>query len=179
MYNPIRWYSSTVCLAKASIRRMFGFKRLSLRISEPTIRKRSYILTFFISIIVISASVSIARDFDIDLILNKYLASYYQPPASKSRYQIDAPLSPLGTLTIGYGSGGAAPLTYSLREGQNVDVGFLKLFLTTRPTNFSKIQQDTSFGPQGHRGLQELPKINPDDEWDTVTITVVQRRPSC
>jgi len=103
------------------------------------------------------------------------ILSYYQPPTTSARYQLDAPLPPRESLTIGYGSGGAAPLTFSLREGQDVDVGFLKLFLTTKPVDFSKIPQGTPFGREGHRELQPMPEDAPG-EWDTITIMIVQRR---
>jgi hypothetical protein len=100
-------------------------------------------------------------------------ASYYQPPTAGG-FKVDPPIRPKGSLTIGYGAGGAAPFSYFLRNNQDVDVGFLKLFLTTEQVDFSNVSQLSPFG-KNNRGIErERPK--PMRVWDTILVTVVQRK---
>jgi len=57
---------------------------------------------------------------------------YYEPSSTAGQFTPDVPLPKNGgVLTIGYGSGGAPAQTFYLRSGQNLDVGFLKIFLST------------------------------------------------
>ena len=82
----------------------------------------------------------------------------------------DAP----GSLSIGYGSGGSPPFCFYVRDGQDVDVGFLKLFLTTEPVDYSNIPQTTPFD-FNHRGGGSY-KSKYSLIWDTILVAVVQRR---
>jgi len=79
-----------------------------------------------------------------------------------------------GSLCIGYGSGGSAPFSYFLREGQDIDVGFLKLFLTTKPVDYSTISQTTPFDIEDRGGVLRKPKARLI--WDTILVAIVQRR---
>ena len=80
----------------------------------------------------------------------------------------------MASLAIGYGSGGSVPYTYYLRDGQDVDVGFLKLFLATQPLNLSDVRQASPFDPV-HRGVDLVP-AKTRLAWDALCVTVVQRR---
>lgn len=115
---------------------------------------------------------------------------FYYDSATSHESPRNAPLQPGSSLTIGYGDGGWQPWVYSLREpktivpgeieqdGQDMDVGFLKLFLSTKPINLSYIEQGTPFSTRfkpGSRGGNRLP-LEVDQVWDTRLITVVQRR---
>jgi hypothetical protein len=109
--------------------------------------------------------------------LTSSLASYYQPPTSAQN--LDVPLPKMvnnmpGTLAIGYGSGGEAPFSYFIRDGQDVDVGFLKMFLTTEPVDYSNIPQTSPFN-LGSRGNQ-TDKYKSPLIWYTILVAVVQRR---
>ena len=91
------------------------------------------------------------------------------------------PLQGNGYLTVGYGDSGSVPYKFFLREGQNVDVGILKLFLSRKQVNLSHIAQPSPFQvvPTGSRGT--VPTVVPEPTnlplpWDTVEIPVVQRR---
>jgi hypothetical protein len=89
--------------------------------------------------------------------------------------KVDPSLSPYGSLTIGYGSGGGAPFEYILREGHDVDVGFLQLFISTESVDMSCIEQLSPFGKSRRmRSKKEVPV----GIWSTLLITVVERRPS-
>ncbi|KAK0234489.1 hypothetical protein EDD85DRAFT_84611 [Armillaria nabsnona] len=78
--------------------------------------------------------------FDIsDLSIN----SYYQPGYAKKH--ADVSLLPCGELTIGYGASRTVPPIYTLREGQYVNVGFLKLFFSTEYIDLSGVVQRSAF----------------------------------
>jgi hypothetical protein len=99
------------------------------------------------------------------------LEPYFQPPTAVDN--VDPPLRPRGSLTIGYGSGGGAPFEYRLRDSQDVDVGFLRLFISTEPADLSGIEQLSPF-----EGVRESRRRNrsPGGTWSIMLITVVQRR---
>ena len=48
---------------------------------------------------------------------------------------------------MGYGDGGWVPQTFFVREGQKVDVGILKLFLSKKQVDLSHIAQSSPFVP--------------------------------
>ena len=80
---------------------------------------------------------------------------------------------------MGYGDSESIPHTFFLRDGQNVDVGILKLFLSTEPVDLSHVAQSSPFVFESGRDapqtvVPELPKL--PLPWDTIEIPVVQRR---
>jgi hypothetical protein len=77
-----------------------------------------------------------------------------------------------GVLTIGYGSGGAPAQTFYLRPGQNLDVGFLKIFLSTKPVDLSSMSQSSPF--ERTRSNDLLARTN-EGTWGTMLIPVLQR----
>ncbi|KIM26650.1 hypothetical protein M408DRAFT_25142 [Serendipita vermifera MAFF 305830] len=103
---------------------------------------------------------------------NFSITSYFQPPTSGGR--VDPPLLPRQALPIGYGGGGSPPITYSLESGQDIDVGFIKIFISTEPIDLSVVPQGSPFRENG-RGVGKL-KDKPNGSWKTVLITVVQRQ---
>jgi hypothetical protein len=125
-------------------------------------------------------------------------ASYYQPPTA-GKFKLDAPLGPKGCLTIGYGCGGSGPFRHFLRDGEDIAIGFLKLFLTTEPVDLSNIPQSSPFRQDGQ--TEQPPRHQPSplsplvtgigdglmppllkkkmkmtSTWDTITVPVVQRK---
>ncbi|KDR74093.1 hypothetical protein GALMADRAFT_71556 [Galerina marginata CBS 339.88] len=101
------------------------------------------------------------------------ITPYYVTPEAR-HYRGDIPLKKThGSLTLGYGSGGVGPFSYALRQNQDVDVGFLKLFVSTKPIDLSHVPQPSPF--EATRALKSFsPK--PKDAWDTVLIPIIQRR---
>ncbi|KDR74101.1 hypothetical protein GALMADRAFT_602515 [Galerina marginata CBS 339.88] len=88
------------------------------------------------------------------------IATVYDTPSS-GPYVLDVPLKKGGgTLAIGYGSGGCSPLHYTLKNGQNISVGFLKIFVFTRPIAPSTVPE---LYPSGHT-------------WGTIVFPIVCRR---
>jgi hypothetical protein len=112
--------------------------------------------------------------------LNIYLASYYMPPTATSTSKVDPPLGPNGSLPIGYGVGGSPPSRYHLKPNQILDVGYMKLFISTHAVDLSSICQPSPCSgkdpPQASRKLypleleDEIPAI-----WDVITVAVIQR----
>ena len=109
-----------------------------------------------------------------------FLASYYEPPTARGI--VDPPLKghqslPVGYgdfefLPAGYGESVTIPRTFFLREGQDVEVGILKLFLTREQVDFSNIIQSSPFD------YIYTTKVDlPVRLWDSILIPVVQRRP--
>ncbi|VDB92134.1 unnamed protein product [Peniophora sp. CBMAI 1063] len=98
------------------------------------------------------------------------ITEYYRSPTA------DQPiLLPFGTLHIGYGAGGGRPFTYFLREGQDRDVGFIKLFISTEYVDLSSIAQGVPFVTDRAAVPPDVPvSTYPRPIWDTVIITVVQ-----
>lgn len=89
----------------------------------------------------------------------------------------DAPLPVGASLRIGYGSGGQPPFQYELAEGQKIDVGIIKLFLTTSPAEFESLVQESPFGGGRGRDEADLEMMKPLEMWDTITMVLVQRKP--
>lgn len=103
-----------------------------------------------------------------DLSITPYFLS-----STAGQAQVDPPLLAEGKLTVGYGSTGARPFKFNLEEKQNLDVGFIKLFLSTRPIDLSGIPQETPFG---HNRLTSVVGRKAQPHWDSVLISMVQRR---
>jgi hypothetical protein len=103
------------------------------------------------------------------------VVSYYETPSTAKRYTLDVPLPKNGgVLTIGYGTGGAPAQTFYLRTGQNLDIGFLKIFLCTEPVDLSTIAQSSPF--EKTRSPGQLTKIKEKASgWGTMLIPILQR----
>ncbi|VDC06749.1 unnamed protein product [Peniophora sp. CBMAI 1063] len=102
------------------------------------------------------------------------ISEYYRPPAIGQGAEPSLPAH--GVLTIGYGAGGGLPYTFFLREGQELDLGFIKLFISAEPIDFSSIEQRSPFKDPVARGKKKR-SAEFDAGWDTITIAVVQRKP--
>lgn len=123
-----------------------------------------------------SITTSDCDDTDIHL-----LASYYEPPIACGI--VDPPLKGKSFLTLGYGDSGSDRHRFYLREGQNLDVGFLKLFLSMKPVDLSHITQSSPFTSAatrgGNRSRATAPLTTQQNKWlfwDTIVVPVVQRR---
>ncbi|KAK0502233.1 caspase domain-containing protein [Armillaria luteobubalina] len=103
------------------------------------------------------------------------ISSYYQPGRAKK--DADVSLPPGGSLTIGYGASGTVPHIYTLRKGQNVDVGFLKLFFSTKYTDLSGVVQNSPFDDDRQSGLLSVRKSL--YLWHTMCVPVIQTRGGC
>ncbi|VDB96090.1 unnamed protein product [Peniophora sp. CBMAI 1063] len=78
------------------------------------------------------------------------IMEYYRPAVTGGGAEPSLP--PKGRLTIGYGSGGAQPFKYFIRPGQDFDVGFIKLFISTEHVDLSNVVQESPFVSTTPRG---------------------------
>ncbi|KIM23673.1 hypothetical protein M408DRAFT_319504 [Serendipita vermifera MAFF 305830] len=120
---------------------------------------------------------------------NLALDCYYDSPTARAS-GTNAPLRAGGTLTIGYSATGWSPWSYSLRQptpienglimqdGQDVDVGFLKLFLSGGPLDLSHMVQESPFKSHSKAGYRGGKRDAHDviDHCETRTIALVQRK---
>ncbi|KIM41910.1 hypothetical protein M413DRAFT_410348 [Hebeloma cylindrosporum] len=100
------------------------------------------------------------------------IVSYYESPSTAKRYTLDVPLPKNGgVLTIGYGAGGAPAQTFVLQTGQQLDVGFLKIFLCTNPVDLSMMAQASPF--ESTRSGEQIAKPR-EEAWGTMLIPLLQ-----
>ena len=76
---------------------------------------------------------------------------------------------------MGYGDSGSVPYTFYLREGQDVDVGILKLFLSRKQVDLLHVAQSSPFSANRATAAPPPPEFK-GLPWDTVEIPLVQRR---
>ena len=106
----------------------------------------------------------------------------HELPLFGVNHEVDPPLRPNGSLTIGYSNGsdkvhpgGSGPFVYVCRPGKDMDVGFLKLFLSDKYIDLSTLLQGvtTALGEGRIRGTKVAPKPT-DGIWTSMVVTVVQ-----
>ncbi len=95
---------------------------------------------------------------------------YYEPKSVNE--VVDAPLLPEESLTIGYGINKTSPHNYITPEGQEVDVGFLKLFFSTEYLNLRAIPSFYFENP-----YQSAPPVEKMSSlYHTMCVPIVQKR---
>ena len=95
----------------------------------------------------------------------------YRPTHAK--ISADPSLVSKGSLTIGFGAGGSQPQTFYLPDGLDVDVTYLKVFLTSEPVDLSYVEQVSPFQDMGR--ASKSVKRAPRAVWDTVLAAIVQK----
>ncbi|KAF9070088.1 caspase domain-containing protein [Rhodocollybia butyracea] len=94
---------------------------------------------------------------------------YYQPgKAGNGHSEVSLPAKK--SLTIGYGDSGTPPYSFHVRENQDIDVGYLKVFMSTKYIDYSSVAQKSPFD---ETRVGEVVK-NTRVLWDTLTIAIVQ-----
>lgn len=103
------------------------------------------------------------------------IVSYYEPPLSGSDKSTVQPSIPAnGVLPIGYGPGDLPAWHYGLQLGDEIDLGFLKFFISTMPIQLSHLVQASPFDRVQVRGPHRADS-KPASLWSTITIPLVQR----
>jgi len=99
--------------------------------------------------------------------------SWYHPPAET----MDAPLPPRHRdskafeLKVGYGAAGVEAFEFSLADGLNSDVTFLKLFVSTVYVDMMVLEQSSPFlNPRGGKKVKP-PTVDVWDAWTYVLKT--------
>ena len=97
---------------------------------------------------------------------------FYEPPKGN----VPAPLrrGAENPLPLNYGEAGSHALTFELPAGQNLDVGFLRIFISTHNVNFGRIAQQPVLGTRGVVQATEGWAFEPEI-WDAITIPIVQK----
>ncbi|KAK7464351.1 hypothetical protein VKT23_006518 [Stygiomarasmius scandens] len=114
------------------------------------------------------------------------IVKIYHPPVTATCNSVpeedpDTCIRPGGYLHIGYGNTGWSPLGFSIREGQEVDVGYLVLYISTTYTDCEHIGEPSPFtdtpatGGRSYqsRGLKFVPSTERSDFWTKKRIPVV------
>ncbi|KAG6834157.1 hypothetical protein H0H93_011505, partial [Arthromyces matolae] len=100
------------------------------------------------------------------------------PPAEDESWGAAVSLPANGALTIGFGDGVCPPRTYALRQTQEVDVGFLRVYLSTKQMDYSHVTQLSPFPRSFRRGTSTIerpgPVIEQQENWGAITIPIVQ-----
>lgn len=100
----------------------------------------------------------------------------YYCPGTAAQGKVDFSIPARKSLTIGFGDSGTPPYKYFLRKNQTVDVGFLKLCLSTDWIDHGSIAQLTPFhSDRPLRGIRPQIVSKKRWLWDTLIIPVVQK----
>jgi hypothetical protein len=90
-----------------------------------------------------------------------------------------APLPAHGSLPLNYGQGGGETLCFEVGDDQDVDVGFVKVFISNERFDLSMIKQN-SLDFMGRRGMggHNLNARPIEVLWDEITLPIRQVKPS-
>ncbi|TFK60693.1 hypothetical protein BDN72DRAFT_965567 [Pluteus cervinus] len=86
------------------------------------------------------------------------------PGSNGGPAQVDFPLPAKSTLGIGYGESSTSPWTFEFAEGDNCDIGYFKIYLTTKNSDFSSVAQDTPFTAPDFNSLSNDTNTNIQDD---------------
>ncbi|KAJ8079113.1 hypothetical protein PM082_013400 [Marasmius tenuissimus] len=100
--------------------------------------------------------------------------SYYMSPVARDG-ETDPSIPAGQSLDIGWGDSGTIPRSYTLRRGRTIDVGFLKLYLSTEYVDFSQVCQETPFVEE--RENVRNPGTTKRYLWDSMLVNIIQRDP--
>ncbi|KAK0194258.1 caspase domain-containing protein [Armillaria mellea] len=105
------------------------------------------------------------------------IEEWYSPDVGngKKNSVIDTCLLPGSTVTLGFGSGGMEPVKFFIPDGQEVDLCFFKIFVTTKAVDLGSISQLSPFTESIGRGARLVPQAITDD-WGSRIISIVVRR---
>ena len=100
------------------------------------------------------------------------IVSYNETPALRT--VDDADLPPFGSLSIGYGTGGGLPWQFFLRPQQRADLGFFKIFITTRYIDYSYVPQQSPFDEhnRSRKSMLQAGESPEEGTWDVLVIPV-------
>lgn len=161
-------------VASVGVDRMFGLTVLN----QTDLPLYAYVFAFDPSDLTIGRS----NAYCTGMFLRQKIDCWYMPALGShlgKAGRVDPSIAPRSSLTLGYGDTATAPWTFGLRPGEGVDVGFFKIFLTTSPSNFSTLIQESPFLPT-NASSRLVDTMNPSppsfELWATKLATIVHRR---
>ncbi|PBL03057.1 hypothetical protein ARMGADRAFT_573 [Armillaria gallica] len=105
------------------------------------------------------------------------IEEWYSPNLGngKKNSVIDTCLQPDSTVALGFGSGGMESVKFFIPDGQEVDLCFFKIFVTTNAVDLGSISQLSPFTESVGRGAKRVPQAIKND-WASRIIPIVLRR---
>ncbi|KIJ46649.1 hypothetical protein M422DRAFT_778362 [Sphaerobolus stellatus SS14] len=82
------------------------------------------------------------------------ISSFFTPNLA-GKFEADATLKAHDCITVGDGSGGGPPIKFTFSEGNNLELGYLKVFLTSENVDLSNLQQDSILEDTRKAGLDD------------------------
>ncbi|CAE6432958.1 unnamed protein product [Rhizoctonia solani] len=85
---------------------------------------------------------------------------------------------PGGQLLIGDGIDGGAPIRFNLSSGQEVELGYMKVFWSTQPLELDHLKQKSAFTMRsGDMRGAEVVRDVAADKWGTACLALILRKP--
>ena len=107
------------------------------------------------------------------------IETWYTPNIGGTDRHAEPPLKKGSKMTIGHGVEGQDPWKFTLRPNSEKELGFLKLYVSTAPSELDAIQQTSPFASirddSASRGV-ERSKTTSKDKWVTKVIKLIQQR---
>jgi hypothetical protein len=96
---------------------------------------------------------------------------------STSNCRADPDLLPYGEVMIGDGGEGGAPLKFTITPGNEIELGYIKVFWSTDPLELDNLEQESAFKMKQNVGSRKVLKGGVVRDWGSVVLTLVQRAP--
>jgi hypothetical protein len=103
------------------------------------------------------------------------LAPWVVPPHGSTNHGLNPPLKSGGSLEIGFGTSAAGypPRTFPIKSNSDIDVGFLKIYLSTESVDLSYLPQDSPFSST--RSITPY-VFKSGPHWNGIVIPMIVRR---
>ncbi|KAG8757674.1 hypothetical protein FRC11_004354, partial [Ceratobasidium sp. 423] len=90
-------------------------------------------------------------------------------------------ITPGGELFIGDGADGGSAIRFNISPGQNFELGYMKVFWSTKPLELDYIKQGSAFkmktGDKKSRGAEVFPDVAAE-KWGTTCTALILRKPA-
>ncbi|KIK68715.1 hypothetical protein GYMLUDRAFT_68557 [Collybiopsis luxurians FD-317 M1] len=100
------------------------------------------------------------------------IVEIYRPTYAKQADKAEPSIPPKGYLTIGYGPGGARPMEIDMDDEEEVDVSYIKFFITSEYVDLSRIAQQSPF----KESRDDPPKSPPRELFETLLMSIVTKK---
>ncbi|KZT43296.1 hypothetical protein SISSUDRAFT_684576 [Sistotremastrum suecicum HHB10207 ss-3] len=106
------------------------------------------------------------------------ITPWYLPPFGQGGANVGAPLAPSSQMHFGFGESGCPPWGFRLDPTTQSDVTIFKLFVTSAPSDFSSVAQESPLSPRNGTSRKAQAYVTDvfPDVWGSVTAMIVQER---